>query len=623
MMRKNVSEWASSGSPSQRNPDPAAHVVEFCYSSREFGRNDNQGRIVTRQGEGAAVLVVDLGKSSCRAAAHGRRAVAPGAPGLAAPGGVRAAESAVLRVAREFAPVNEVIVGAAGALTAPDAAHALGSALLVSMPAHRVTVTSDAVLAHAGALNGEPGVILVVGTGVVALAIGADGALRTVDGWGPWLGDEGGGAWIGAAGLRAALRAADGRGPATTLLDAARARFGAPRSWPVRFSDAAALGSFAPDVLAAHDDPTARAIIRAAADALAATARAAGEGPVVMVGGLAGVEALHEGLDLQPSAGDALDGALRLSTIHEPHLIRLQAPRARHSLDTLSTEAAQSGLDDLDTRPIGEIVALLVRAEGKAHSAVEAAVPQIAAAAEMIAARLANGGRLVYVGAGTPGRLGVLDAAECGPTFGTNLVRGVIAGGSTALTDAIEGAEDTFRPADLADLTAADALVGISASGRTPYVLGALDYGRSLGALTVAVVNNAGSEALADLRIELLTGPEVLAGSTRLTAGTAQKVVLNALSTSVMIALGKAYGPRMVDVRVTNEKVRRRAVRMVRDAAGVDEDAAAAALDAARGHAKTAIVALLSGVDAAEAASRLDRAGGRLRDALQNWAAGG
>ena len=213
----------------------------------------------------------------------------------------------------------------------------------------------------------------------------------------------------------------------------------------------------------------------------------------------------------------------------------------------------------------------------------------------------------------------MLDAAECGPTFGTDLVRGLIAGGPAALTEAIEGAEDAFDLADLADLTAADALVGITASGRTPYVLGALEHARAAGALTVAIVNNPGSEASADLVIELLTGPEVLAGSTRLTAGTAQKVVLNALSTSVMIALGKAYGPRMVDVRPTSAKLRRRAVRIVRDAAGVDEDAAAAALAAAGGHAKTAIVALLTGVDAAEAAiSALQNQSSALNDQLSD-----
>jgi N-acetylmuramic acid 6-phosphate etherase len=572
------------------------------------------------------ILAVDLGKTSCRAAAGGRRAEGAGAPGLAAPGGVRAAEAAILALARELGPVDqvsEVIVGAAGALAAPDAARALGEALLASLRAERVAVTSDAVIAHAGALDGEPGVVLIAGTGVVALAIGADGALRTVDGWGPWLGDEGGGAWIGAAGLRAALRAHDGRGPSTTLLDAARARFGAPETWPAQLTDAAALASFAPDVLAAEGDAAALAIVRAAAEALAATARAAGDGPVAMVGGLVavleGVDVLREQLDLVPAAGDALDGALRLGAIHEPHVIRVQAALEAHApygLDALATEDSQPDLDDLDARPIGEVVALLVAAEGEAHGAVAAAVPRIAAAAEAIAARLERGGRLVYAGAGTSGRLGVLDAAECGPTFGTDLVRGVIAGGPAALTEAIEGAEDAFDPADLADLTAADALVGITASGRTPYVLGALEHARAAGALTVAIVNNPGSEASADLVIELLTGPEVLAGSTRLTAGTAQKVVLNALSTSVMIALGKAYGPRMVDVRATSAKLRRRAVRIVRDAAGVDEEAATAALAAAGGNAKTAIVALLAGVDAVEAAVRLDRARGRVRDAL-------
>lgn len=565
------------------------------------------------------ILAVDLGKTSCRAAAGGRRAEGAGAPGLATPGGVRAAEAAILAVAGNFGPVDEVIVGAAGALAAPDAARALGDALLASLRVQRVTVTSDAVIAHAGALGGRAGVVLAVGTGVVALAIDANGALRTADGWGTWLGDEGGGAWIGAAGLRAALRAHDGRGPSTTLLDAARARFGAPETWPAQLTGAAEIASFSPDVLAAEGDAVAQEIVTAAAEVLAATARAVGAGPVAMVGGLSGVQTLRARLDLIPAAGDALDGALGLSAIHEPYVIRVQADSnvaIPQGLDALATEAVRPDLDDLDARPIAEVVALLVAAEGEAHGAVAAAVPRIAAAAEAITARLERDGRLIYAGAGTPGRLGVLDAAECGPTFGTDLVHAVIAGGPAALTQAIEGAEDAFDPADLADLTAADALVGITASGRTPYVLGALEHARAAGALTVAIVNNPRSEASADLVIELLTGPEVLGGSTRLTAGTAQKVVLNALSTSVMIALGKAFGPRMVDVRATNAKVRRRAVRIVRDVAGVDEETAATALAAAGGHAKTAIVALLAGLDAAEAAARLDRARGRVRAAL-------
>lgn len=562
------------------------------------------------------ILSIDLGKTSCRAAGGGRRVAGAGAPGLAVPGGVRAAEAAILAVAHQFGAVEELIVGAAGALTAPEAAYALGEALLGSLRPRRVAVTSDSVIAHAGALDGKPGVVLIVGTGVVALGIGSDGALRTADGWGPWLGDEGGGAWIGAAGLRAALRALDGRGPSTVLVEAASARFGPPRTWPAQLTDAAAVGSFAPDVLAADKDAVALAIISAAAESLAATAHAAGGGPVAIVGGLAGVQALGERLELVPAAGDALDGTLRLGEIHQPHVTRLPASAIPNSLDTLATEAARPELHDLDTRPIGEIVELLVGAEGAAHDAVVAALPRISAAAEAIAARLERGGRLIYAGAGTPGRLGVLDAAECSPTFNTDVVRGIIAGGPAALTAAIDGAEDSFDPADLADLTAADVLVGITASGRTPYVLGALNHARAAGALTVAIVNNAGSTAAADIVIELLTGPEVLAGSTRLTAGTSQKVVLNALSTSAMIALGKAYGPRMVDVRATNAKLRRRTVRIVRDAAGVDEQTARAALGAAGGHAKTAIVALLAGVDVAAAAVRLERARGRVRDAL-------
>jgi N-acetylmuramic acid 6-phosphate etherase len=572
---------------------------------------------------GPVILSIDVGKTSCRAAMGGRRVEGAGAPGLAAPGGVRAAEVAILALASQltgqFGSATELIVGAAGALTAPRAARALGEALLTSLRAERVAVTSDAVTAHAGALDGKPGVVLIAGTGVVALAIAANGALRTADGWGPWLGDEGGGAWIGTAGLRAALRALDGRGPSTALIDAAGTRFGPPKTWPAQLTDAAALASFAPDVLAAEDDAVALAIVSAAAESLAATARAAGDGPVALVGGLAGVKALRGRIDFVVPVGDALDGTLRLGAIHEPHVIRLQAaPEALvpNGLDMLTTEGARPDLHDLDIRPIGEVVALLVAAEGEAHGAVVAALPRITEAAEVIAARLERGGRLIYAGAGTPGRLGVLDAAECEPTFNTDLVRGVIAGGPAALTQAIDGAEDAFDRADLADLTAADALVGITASGRTPYVLGALNHARAAGALTVAIVNNVGSEVAADVVIELSTGPEVLAGSTRLTAGTSQKVVLNAISTSVMIALGKSYGPRMVDVRATNEKLRRRTVRIVRDAAGVDEVAAAAALAAAGGHAKTAIVALLAGVDAAEAEFRLSGARGRVRDAL-------
>ena len=294
------------------------------------------------------------------------------------------------------------------------------------------------------------------------------------------------------------------------------------------------------------------------------------------------------------------------------------------ALDRLPTEAVRPGLEDLDQRPVAELVHLLVAAERDAHAALARAEPQIAAAAEAIAARMGQGGRLFYLGAGTPGRLAVLDAAELGPTFSVppGLVVPLLAGGPAAIMRAVEGAEDDAA-AGAADLQAhrperRDAVVGITASGRTPYVLGGLDRARGMGALTVAVVNNPDSAAAAraEHAIELLTGPEIVAGSTRLTAGTTQKIVLNTLSTAVMIRLGKTYGAWMVDLDATNGKLRRRALRIVRTVTGADEAVAARALAEANGQAKVAIVVLAAGVSAREAMRRLMACGGRVRAAL-------
>jgi N-acetylmuramic acid 6-phosphate etherase len=235
---------------------------------------------------------------------------------------------------------------------------------------------------------------------------------------------------------------------------------------------------------------------------------------------------------------------------------------------------------------------------------------------------MALGGRLIYAGAGTAGRIGVLDASECGPTFNTDRVLGVIAGGQVAVSTASESAEDDADAgagalAALA-LTAADAVVGISASGRTPYVLGAIAYAREVGALTAGLACNAGSalSAAVEHPIEVLVGPEFIAGSTRLKAGTAQKLVLNMLSTLTMVRLGKTYGNLMVDVRVTNEKLRDRATRIVEQAAGASREDAAAALDAAGEDAKVAIAMLRAGVDAERARGLLDASAGHLRRAL-------
>ncbi|WP_298441677.1 N-acetylmuramic acid 6-phosphate etherase, partial [Gordonia sp. (in: high G+C Gram-positive bacteria)] len=229
-----------------------------------------------------------------------------------------------------------------------------------------------------------------------------------------------------------------------------------------------------------------------------------------------------------------------------------------------------------------------------------------------------------YLGAGTSGRLGVLDAVECPPTFGTppEQVVGLIAGGERAFVKAVEGAEDSAELAatELAGigLTSDDAVVGIAASGRTPYVIGGLDYARGVGASTISVACNRGAvvSGHADVAIEVDNGPEVLTGSTRLKAGTSQKLILNMISTASMVQVGKVYGNLMVDVMPTNEKLVARAQRIVAEATGCSAAEAAAAYDAAGGHAKTAIVMILAGVDAAAARRRLDDAGGFVRGAL-------
>ena len=250
---------------------------------------------------------------------------------------------------------------------------------------------------------------------------------------------------------------------------------------------------------------------------------------------------------------------------------------------------------------------------------------QIAAAVDRIVAAFDMGGRLVYVGAGTSGRLGVLDASECPPTFGVaaGMVIGLIAGGPKALTTSIEGAEDDPEAGAAAlrgiGLTASDVVVGIAVSGRTPYVLGALAHARAIGAATVALSCNPDSAiaALADIAISPVVGPEVLTGSTRLKSGTAQKLVLNMLTTASMIRIGKTYQNLMVDVRPTNHKLMARAVRIVMQAGGCDAEAAQAALNRSGSDVKLAILVMLTGLDPQAARGMLARSGGFLRRAIE------
>ena len=282
------------------------------------------------------------------------------------------------------------------------------------------------------------------------------------------------------------------------------------------------------------------------------------------------------------------------------------------------------GLEDLDQRTPGAVVTLALACERAAQDALAVAAPSLAALADAVADRMRRGGRLFYLGAGTPGRLAMLDAAELAPTYSApaGLVVALLAGGPGAMAQAVEGAEDDGDAAaaalDAHGVSAADAVVGITASGRTPFVVGGLRHARARGALTGAIVNNAGSPAAAaaELAVEILTGPEIVAGSTRMAAGTTQKIALNALSTASMIALGRTYGSRMVDVRVSNAKLRRRALRTLGELTGCTPEAAAAALAATGGQVKPALVMLLAGLDAATAERRLHAAGGHVRGAI-------
>ena len=294
-------------------------------------------------------------------------------------------------------------------------------------------------------------------------------------------------------------------------------------------------------------------------------------------------------------------------------------------MDHLTTEQNNPESVAIDQMDPIQIAMLMNREDLKVVAAVERVLPEIARAIETVTERVQAGGRLIYIGAGTSGRLGVLDASECPPTFNTPpaLVVGLIAGGHRALTNAIEGAEDN-RQAGEEDLRgvevdAKDVVCGIATSGRTPYVLGGLAYARSLGAATLGVTCNEVSELteVSDVLIAPVVGPEILSGSTRLKAGTATKMVLNMISTGTMIRIGKTYGNWMVDLRATNVKLKDRSIRIVSGITGLDRQRAESLLARCDGEVKTAIVSQALGVEKIEAQERLKAAAGRLRTAIQ------
>lgn len=293
------------------------------------------------------------------------------------------------------------------------------------------------------------------------------------------------------------------------------------------------------------------------------------------------------------------------------------------TLGTLGTETRNERTAELDRMPVSELLSVMNAEDQTVALAVREALPDIGTAVEAVTESLRRGGRLIYLGAGTSGRIGLLDAVECPPTFGTapEQVVGLLSGGPGAFIVAVEGAEDEpdRAVADLDEIGVGDndTVVGLAASGRTPYVIGGLKHAATRGAVTVSVACNRDAlvSRYADIPIEVPTGPEILTGSTRLKGGTAEKMVCNMLSTASMVRLGKVYGNLMVDVRATNAKLVDRARRMVVQATGADPDTAAQALSAANGHAKTAIVMLLTGATAEEAARRIEQADGDTRTA--------
>lgn len=297
-----------------------------------------------------------------------------------------------------------------------------------------------------------------------------------------------------------------------------------------------------------------------------------------------------------------------------------------NQLSQLSTEQRNPNSMNLDELSALEIVQLMNAEDKNVPLAIEKCLPQIATAVEKIVQAFQQGGRLVYIGAGTSGRLGVLDASECPPTFGVSpeMVKGIIAGGERALRHPIEGAEDNPQSAvenlQEIDFNTKDILVGIAASGRTPYVLGGLDYAKSLGATTVAIASNANSPMtqVADIAITPVVGAEVLTGSSRLKSGTAQKLVLNMLTTASFVLMGKCYQNLMVDVQASNQKLVTRATRIVMQATDCTAEQAQRALTTAQNNAKVAILMLLADLDYPSAVQLLSENKGRLQGALKS-----
>lgn len=605
---------------------------------------------------------MDLGKTGCRLRAvdpsgRAREGRGAGAVGLAAADGVhqvcRAVESAARDAGLGAADRAEVlVVGLVGYHAAESRRDQLARRLRRRW-APVVVLTGDVATTHVGALDGRPGAVVAAGTGAVALAVDATGRSAVRDGWGFLLGDDGSGYAVGRAGLRAALLHAERRpGGSARLAARVRDRFGDLASLPAVVHSEQHPSRLVADVVrdvaaaAREGDPVSVAILEEAGRALARTGLAARDAvdpalPLCLAGGLAGVGApLTTGFadevagGLVPPSGTALDGAARLGELvlagelpsYLQDLLSVHRPDpGAAELDELSTEGVRSELMDLEERGTAAVLTELWSAEASVVPALLEIVPDVAPVVDAVVQRLRRGGRMFYVAAGTPARLAFVDASELPPTYGTDrsLVVALPAGGTESFLAAKEGAEDdrVAGASVVAGVEAGpdDVVVGLTASGRTPFVVAALQEAARRGALTVSFAANRDAEVSrwAEHALEVDTGPEVISGSTRLKAGTAQKLFLNALSTSTMVGLGKTYGPFMVDMQASNDKLRERAVRMVRQVTGCQRERAEEALSASGWHTKTALLMVLQDLDAGTARAALDRGEGSVRSALR------
>ena len=603
-------------------------------------------------------LAYDGGGSATRAGLYnaGRELLAEAVGGPCNPVDVGPAQCiAVLRgLARQVmadrrGPVEAVAAAISGAGKSRLQAR-IGRALARHLGT-RVVIATDVrapLFANAG---GRPAVLVVAGTGSCVLAQAGDGRDTVIGGRGVFFGDAGSAYQIGAEALRAAARARDGLAPPTALEARLFEAVGCADEegvvvWAARAAKAD-VARLCPVVMAAaaQGDAAARAVVHDQAERLAEQVCAAcnrlslsGNVPVFMVGGvLEHAEAFREAFDevlrrkapelrplLAPLRGHR--AALELALTDAPPKWASVCEVAGEPDDGLpTTETGSATAPSLDQMSPAGIVETMNREDARAVKAVAQQAPAVAAAITAAADRLRAGGRLVYVGAGTSGRLGVLDASECPSTFGVapERVIGIIAGGDRALRESVEGAEDDADQA-VKDLRALvppvsekDFVTGIAASGSTPYVRAALDAAKTAGACTGLICAVSDPEITADIVIAADTGPEVLVGSTRLKAGTAAKLALNMISTGAMALAGFVYEGHMVGVRPLNAKLRRRAVRILAALAGLDRDAAARALDVAGHSIPVAVLMVQKGLSRADAEERLRKAGGSLRAALE------